>query len=120
MTTSSKSGKILIPTANKKGYEEAHEGDGVIWKWKGARGTVQRGGVSNPDDRSSIHGRRREEEKALLIPCWAGRMEAREGDSIGITFMLSGTAHTPVTEGMSRTITTMSDHDIGVCVKRRR
>lgn len=72
MTISSKSEKILIPTANKKGYEEAHEGDGVIWKWKGARGTVQRGGVSNPDDRSAVHGSRREEERCRIIGYWPG------------------------------------------------
>lgn len=33
---------IPIPTANSKGFELAHEGDGVLPTWKGARGTVQK------------------------------------------------------------------------------
>ena len=37
---------LYIPAATKKGYMEAHEGDGVLPSWKGARGTVQEGGVS--------------------------------------------------------------------------
>lgn len=54
-----------------------------------------------------------------LIPCHSGTMPARDGDSIGITFMLSGNVHTPVTHGLSRTITTMCDHDIGVCISMK-
>lgn len=44
-------------------------------------------------------------------------MKAYKGDSVGITFMLSGNVHTPVTHNISRTITTMCDHDIGVVVE---
>lgn len=63
----------MIPTANSKGYEEAQEGDGVIWKWKGARGTVQRGGVPNPDLRPAIHGGGREEERCGVIGHYPGK-----------------------------------------------
>lgn len=39
-------GNLKIPAATKKGYMEANLYDGVLPTWKGARGTVQRGGVS--------------------------------------------------------------------------
>ena len=35
--------ELHIPSATSKGYMEAHEGDGVLPTWKGARGTVQGG-----------------------------------------------------------------------------
>lgn len=103
---------LKIPSATKKGYMEAKDGDGVLPTWKGARGTVQDGMsptlLTDPDTIGVV----------LAIPCSRDEpMEAREGDSVGITFMKSGNTHTPVTEGVSRTITTMSDHDIGVVVK---
>lgn len=45
--------KLLIPSATKKGYMEAKEGDGVLPTWKGARGTVQGGSsptiMTSPD-----------------------------------------------------------------------
>lgn len=44
-------------------------------------------------------------------------MRGYVGDSVGITFAKSGNVHTPVTHGISRTITTMCDHDIGVVVR---
>lgn len=53
----------------------------------------------------------------LMIPCERGYVPAYEGDSVGITFMLSGNVHTPVTHNLSRALTTMCDHDIGVVVK---
>ena len=53
----------------------------------------------------------------LMIPCDRGGMPAYEGDSVGITFMLSGNVHTPVTHGLARALTTFCDHDIGVVVK---
>lgn len=44
---------LQIPSATEKGYMEAHEGDGVLPNWKGARGTVQAGGcptiLTSPD-----------------------------------------------------------------------
>lgn len=44
---------LKIPSATKKGYMEAFPGDGILPKWKGARGTVQRGGcptiLTSPD-----------------------------------------------------------------------
>ena len=36
---------LAIPSATAKGYMEAHEGDGVLPTWTGARGTVQEGMV---------------------------------------------------------------------------
>lgn len=58
----------------------------------------------------------------IMIKCNrdCGYIEAFEGDSVGITFMISGHVHTPVTHQISRTITTMCDHDIGVVVKDER
>lgn len=47
----------------------------------------------------------------------SGYQKAYVGDSIGITFMKSGNVHSPVTHGVSRTITTFCDHDIGVVVE---
>ena len=41
---------LKIPSATEKGYMEAHDGDGVLPSWKGARGTVQGGGYSDPSD----------------------------------------------------------------------
>ena len=41
---------LNIPSATEKGFMEAYEGDGVIPSWKGARGTVQPGGVSDHID----------------------------------------------------------------------
>lgn len=35
--------ELHIPSATKKGYMEAEEGDGILPHWKGARGTVQKG-----------------------------------------------------------------------------
>ena len=46
-----------------------------------------------------------------------GFIRAYEGDSVGITFAKSGNVHTPVTHLISRTITAMCDHDIGVVVR---
>lgn len=40
-------GNLKIPAATKKGYMEANLYDGVLPTWKGARGTVQRGGGIN-------------------------------------------------------------------------
>lgn len=44
---------LEIPSATKKGYMEAYPGDGILPNWKGARGTVQRGGcptiLTSPD-----------------------------------------------------------------------
>lgn len=44
---------MRIPSATKKGYMEAHPGDGILPSWKGARGTVQAGGcptiMTTPD-----------------------------------------------------------------------
>lgn len=37
--------ELLIPCNTEKGYMEAHEGDGVIHSWKGARGVVQDGSM---------------------------------------------------------------------------
>lgn len=53
---------------------------------------------------------------SLSIPCYNGSKEAYEGDSVGITFAKSGRVHNPVTHSVSRAITTMCDHDIGVVV----
>ena len=39
----SEEAELHIPSATSKGYMEAHEGDGVLPTWKGARGTVQGG-----------------------------------------------------------------------------
>lgn len=50
----------------------------------------------------------------LKIPSKRGGCYGTDGDSVGITFMKSGNAHTPVTKQISRTITTFCDHDIGV------
>lgn len=50
----------------------------------------------------------------LKIPSKRGVCYGYPGDSVGITFMKSGNAHTPVTHQMSRTITTFCGHDIGV------
>lgn len=44
-------------------------------------------------------------------------IKAYEGDSVGITWAKSGNARTPVTHQISRTITSMCDHDIGVVVE---
>ena len=45
--------ELHIPSATKKGYMEAHSGDGILPSWKGARGTVQAGGcptiMTTPD-----------------------------------------------------------------------
>ena len=54
----------------------------------------------------------------ILFKCdRAEPMRGYAGDSVGITFAKSGNVHTPVTYGISRTITTMCDHDIGVIVE---
>ena len=36
---------LRIPCNTEKGFMEAHEGDGVIHSWKGARGVVQDGSM---------------------------------------------------------------------------
>ena len=45
--------ELHIPSATKKGYMEATEGDGILPSWKGARGVVQKGMIptimTNPD-----------------------------------------------------------------------
>jgi len=45
---------------------------------------------------------------------YAGYEWGYDGDSIGITFATNGKAHSVVTKGIVRTITTMCDHDIGI------
>lgn len=52
----------------------------------------------------------------LAIPCdrQSGVVYAYDGDCVGITFMAGGKAHNVVSHGVSRALTTMCDHDIGV------
>lgn len=45
---------------------------------------------------------------------WGG-MLLEEGDSISLTFIQSG-CHTPILKGISKTVTTLCDYDIGVAV----
>ena len=60
-----------------------------------------------------------EESESLTFPTDTdkGFVDGYEGDSVGITFMKSGNVHNPVSHGISRTITTFCDHDIGVITK---
>lgn len=55
----------------------------------------------------------------IKIPCdrVGGCMDAYDGDSVSITFMLSRNVHSPVTHQLAHALTTMCDHDIGVVVK---
>lgn len=106
---------IPIKEATKKGFAMANDGNGVyIQNIKGKRGMVQKGKIQTIKTSPQDIG-------VVKIKCSRdkGYMEAKEGDSIGITFAQSGNTHTPVKEGISRTITTMCDHDIGVVVKKK-
>ena len=107
---------LLIPTATKKGYMEAKEGDGCLPTWKGARGTVQKGMsptiMTSPDTIGVMV-----KDNFVEVPSTQRAMKAYSGDSVGITFAKSGSSHTPVTHQISRTITTFCDHDIGIVVK---
>ena len=49
-----------------------------------------------------------------------GYVNAYVGDCVGITFAVGGHAHNVVTHEVSRALTTMCDHDIGVVVKDER
>lgn len=57
-----------------------------------------------------------DEQPHLLFPVDKsdGYERGYAGDSVGITFATNGKAHSVVSRGISRTITTMCDHDIGV------
>lgn len=63
-----------------------------------------------------------EESESLMFPTSTekGFVDGYEGDSVGITFMKGGHVHNPVSHGISRTITTFCDHDIGVITEDER
>lgn len=57
-------------------------------------------------------------KKSIRFPTTHGIVEAYDGDSVSLTFGMSRKSlpHSPIMHGVSETITTMCDHDIGVVV----
>ena len=59
-----------------------------------------------------------EKESSLYFPSSHGLVEGKEGDCVSLTFGIADNRlpHTPIKCGISNTITTLCDHDIGVIV----